>query len=507
VSVSGNQVRSQRLLSWEVPDQLCRKASIASLPNDVLLEIFNSCLYPQNRHSFNSADSSGLDEWHTLVHVCQRWRYVTFASPRRLNLRLQCTNKTPVRKRLGIWPEIPIVVSCHSSSSSSEPLPGVLNIDAALKRVDRVCEINLFGVPKPLLKRFGAMEVSFPALTCLRVSSKPGDRDNHSLPTLPDSFLGESAPRLRLLELDGVPFPAPQKLLLSTTNLITLRLERITGPGYISPEDMVTCLSTLTKLEELALGFLNRLESYRSQTNQTLPPITPIVMPALTSFRFRGHREVLDVLTSQIRYPLLDNVDITLFYQAEFNSTRFREFISRIETLELLQRADILFHDDFVNITLSRPEGPADCRTLKFALLYSKSSHQSLSLSRFCRFSLPPLPALEHLYIHCSFPGGYYCRTPQELDLLRPFASVKDLHLFENAGPRTAHALATLSEANITEVLPSLQNIFLLESKPSETIRIMAQFIFTRSLSGSTISIHFRQGGNWVAKLLREVDN
>ena len=505
--MSGNlQVRLQRLLSWEVTDQLCRKVSIDSLPNDVLLEIFYSCLYPHHRNSFNFADGAGLDEWQTLVHVCQRWRYLTLASPRSLNLRLQCTNKTAVRKMLGVWPEFPIVVSCHSSSSA--PLPGVSNIDAALKCVDRVCEINFFGVPKPLLKRFGAMEVSFPALTCLRLSSKSDDCDNQSLPNLPDSFLGGIAPRLRFFALDGVPFPAPQKLLRSTTNLVTLRLERITYPGFISPEDMVTCLSTLTKLEELALGFrFNRL--YLFQTNQTPPPTptAPTVIPALTSFWFRGHLTYLEDLTSQICHPLLDNVDITLYRQPEFNSSRFREFIRRIETLELLQRADILFHDEFVNITLSRPEGPLRCKTLKFVLPYTSLDHQAMFLSQFCRFSLPPLPALEHLYIQCSFSGGYYTRNTCSLDLLRPFASVKDLHLFEITGPRTANALATLSQESIMDVLPSLQNLFLLESEPSETIRIIAQFIFTRCLFGRSISVHYRQGGNWVAKLLREVDN
>lgn len=430
-----------------------------------------------------------------------------FASPRHLNLRLQCTNKTPVKKRLRIWPEFPIVVSCHSSSNA--PLPGVSNIDAALKCVDRVCEINLFGVPKPLLKRLGAMDVSFPALTCLRLSSKTDDCDLQSLPILPDSFLGGITPRLQSLDLDGVPFPAPRKLLLSTTNLITLRLERITYLGYISPEDMATCLSPLTKLEELALGF--RVEFvrsyYLSQTSRHPLPIPFTILPALTSFWFRGHLEYFETLVSQIRHPLLESVDITLLRQPELGSSRFREFMSRIETLELLQRADIAFQDDSVDITLSPPYGPADCRTLKIRILWGKSDCQPMYLSHFCRVSLPALPTLEHLYIHSSFPGGYYIRTSYSLDLLRPFVSVKDLHVSENAELRVAHALDLLSQESKAEVLPSLKNIFLLGSKPSGTIQMIAQFIFTRSLFGHPISIHYRQGGNWVAKLLREVDN
>lgn len=128
------------------------------------------------------------------------------------------------------------------------------------------------------------MEVSFPALTCLRLSSKSDDCDNQSLPNFPDSFLGGIAPRLRFFALDGVPFPAPQKLLRSTTNLVTLRLERITYPGFISPEDMVTCLSTLTKLEELAFGFrFNRLYLFQTSLPHPLHPLSFLLSPPFGS--------------------------------------------------------------------------------------------------------------------------------------------------------------------------------------------------------------------------------
>jgi hypothetical protein len=51
-----------------------------------------------------------VNEWHTLVHVCRRWRDLVFASPRRLNLRLLCRKDTPVREMLDIWPALPIVI-------------------------------------------------------------------------------------------------------------------------------------------------------------------------------------------------------------------------------------------------------------------------------------------------------------------------------------------------------------------------------------------------------------
>ena len=75
------------------------RVTIGKLPDDVLLEIFDFYL-----------DKALIEAWHTLVHVCQKWRNVVVGSPQRLELRLHCTESTPVRETLGAWPLLPIVV-------------------------------------------------------------------------------------------------------------------------------------------------------------------------------------------------------------------------------------------------------------------------------------------------------------------------------------------------------------------------------------------------------------
>jgi len=70
------------------------------LSDDVLLDIFDFYLDQAGR----------VDAWHTLVHVCQQWRRVVFASPQRLNLRLLCTPKRQATMTLDVWPAIPIVI-------------------------------------------------------------------------------------------------------------------------------------------------------------------------------------------------------------------------------------------------------------------------------------------------------------------------------------------------------------------------------------------------------------
>jgi hypothetical protein len=83
--------------------RLHRNVTIGTLPDEVLLEIF----------SFYMAKSRSMEGWITLVHVCQRWRNVIFASPHHLNLRLLCEDRKPVRELLNIWPALPIVI-CDS---------------------------------------------------------------------------------------------------------------------------------------------------------------------------------------------------------------------------------------------------------------------------------------------------------------------------------------------------------------------------------------------------------
>jgi hypothetical protein len=155
--------------------------------------------------------------------------------------------QTPVKKVLNIWPAIPIAIDTHIPESRQ---PGVTNIITALNQHNRVCNITIWNIPDSLLKIFATMKKPFPALTHLEL-----DSSNKNLPILSSSFLGGSAPRLERLWLWGIPFLGLPKLLLATSDLVNLSLLNIPESGYISPEVMVTSLSSLTRLEDLTLGF------------------------------------------------------------------------------------------------------------------------------------------------------------------------------------------------------------------------------------------------------------
>src|SRR5258708_12815910 len=83
------------------------------LPDDVLLVTFYFYLVKYAKRDKDTC------RWQTLVHVCRRWRSLVFGSPRRLDLKLRCTLKTPARELLDIWPAFPLFIQGHFYKQSN----------------------------------------------------------------------------------------------------------------------------------------------------------------------------------------------------------------------------------------------------------------------------------------------------------------------------------------------------------------------------------------------------
>jgi hypothetical protein len=184
------------------------------LSDDVLVETFYFYVDVDADEDLGLFEESGIGKWITLTHVCRRWRSLVFQSPRRLNLRLLCTPKTPARDALDIWPPFPLIIRDVDDIFDDEP-SSADNIIAALEHNDRVSRIQLdrfsssqFGY----LTDSAEMQKPFPELTDLHLGIYGDDG-----PMLPDSFLGGTAPqRLRSLKLDNVPFRGLPKFLTSS---------------------------------------------------------------------------------------------------------------------------------------------------------------------------------------------------------------------------------------------------------------------------------------------------
>ena len=438
------------------------RVSINMLPDDILLIIFD--FYRADVMNYVGPTCA----WHRLVHVCRRWRHVVFASPVRLGLHIVCTERTPVRELLDIWPPLPIIIRCwlYSTSTSKYPIPSAIAALQVEPR-NRVRQIHLSHLTRPLLDILAmAMQEPYPALTTLELWS-----DDEIAPVLPDTFLGGFAPCLQRISLEGISFPALPKLLFSTVNLVSLLLDKIPPDmtRYMSPQVMATSLSRLTWLKSLRLDFLppGLLPNIHQNPRQK----TRVILPSLTWLEFQGVKQYLEDFVSRIEAPLLDSMDIKFFDQITFDVPQLLLFITYSEKLNSPNEARMKFYCDSVQITLSPPRGTAGNITIQ--VICTVPLWQVSSLAQICNQAIPLLSGVQQLEI-C---GGEYEDSLQEwqdsieiaqwLELFYPFIAVASLHVTENLGPFTASALCEVT-GRAEEVLPALRTLWLEGPEPSE---------------------------------------
>ena len=451
------------------------------LPDDVLLEIFE--FYP---------DKGGYPyraEWIKLAHVCRRWRSVVFQSPRRLNLRLVCTHNTPTMDTLDIWPPLPLVIhDCHIYIKGR---PSSDNVIAALEHNDRVSQICLMNLRRSnygYLVDSAAMQKPFPELTYLELGVLEDEDGVNDGPgsILPDSFLGGTAPRLRSLCFYNIQFRELPKLLLSTTHLVELELDNIPLSGCIPPEVMATSLSALTSLEILHLEFQcppprPALDSRRP------PPLTRSILPSLTEIRFEGASEYLEEIFARIDAPRLDELNI-------FDTPQLFQFISRIPTLRALEKGYVKICPDSIFVGFRSQTSDYDVLTME--IFCRASEWQLSSLEQVCTSSLPPVSTLEDLnFCENRFHPLDRLEDVENalwLELLHPFAAVKNLYISKRFVPRIAPALQELVGGRTTEVLPTLENIFLKFPRSGTPLHEgIEKFVAARLLTSHPVAVSY----------------
>jgi hypothetical protein len=368
------------------------------------------------------------------------------------------------------------------------------NIIPALVCNDRVRQISLMEFKKSDMQYVtdsAAMRKPFPELTNLWLSII--HKIDGPEPIVPGSFLGGTAPRLRKLHLRDIPFPGLPKLLLSTTHLVELELEYIPRSGYFPPEAMATSLSALTSLASFHLHFRYppprpALESRRPPP----PPLTRSILPSLTEVVFKGASEYLEVILARIDALRLDRLDITFFNQIIFDTPQLFQFISRRPTLMAPEKGYIEFSSKAIVVKFSSDESYN--AELSVGIRCTASEWQLSSLEQICTSSLPLVSTLENLYI---LERRYQRPRWQDdventlwLELLHPFAAVKNLYLSKKYIPRIAPALQELVGARTTEVLPTLENIFLRGFQPSGPLQEgIEKFVAARQLISHPVAV------------------
>jgi hypothetical protein len=437
--------------------------SIESIPDDVLLAIFYQ-VRVSNHYEWHL-------NWPKLVHVCRRWRFVIFASPLRLKLQLFCSQKTPVRKLLNIWPTLPLIVKNEYKWSRKDEFENVID---ALEHRDRVQEIKITDPWRPGRDRFwerivAVMQEPFPELTVLHVQSLDG------VLALPNTFLNGSASRLQDLILWAISFPSLPRLLLSTRDLTSLHLFDIPNSGYIPPERMATSLSVLPKLESLIIRFQSPTPDPKRR-NRPLPPQTRSVLPALTSLRFRGISEYLEVLMARIDAPLLkfDDFKIVFFNQLVFDIPQTIRFFGHLDSFRTSRLSLRFYKKEQSSYLHPRPEAvffPSyrppriDASTglnCSWHIMCDTLDWQVFSMAQICSQILSFRSSVESLSINCD----YEIDQPETeidptvwLQLFHSFPSVQRLEITSYLEGSIAAALGGLTRESAADVFPLLHSL------------------------------------------------
>jgi len=457
------------------------------LPDEILLEVFYlACVDDdyKNRYSWKPT-------WERLVHVCRRWRYIVFAAPRRLDLRLIYGGGRSVNRMWDVWPALPIVIRTTSRRFDDN------NIIAAFKHNDRISGIDISYISCGASLKLGEiMQGPYPALTDLQLSSLGNDASGIS-----NSFLGgpQAAPRLRSLDLAGVAFPALPKLLLSSTGLVCLSLWEIPPRGYFSAEAMVDCLSSMMDLEQLRIDFT----CCRPGPRRRQSPPARTVLPVLYSFTFRGLIKHLEDVYAMIVAPLLKYIHLEFSDPVIFDISTISPSIGSKELFRALDQAHMLLNGFTVEITLSSRNGTIGGRLFMLIFKCNDSGWRLQSLtqdhrpfsprSRLAEFDrLNDLPFKDK---YCLYGIRRRIGNARWLELLRLFTSVENLYLSERVAVLAVPAMQELAarEGVATRVLPALQNLFIeghwFLKTPREKASEFEEFFATREVSGCPVSL------------------
>jgi len=463
-----------------------RRVTVEMLPDEVLLEVFDY-------HRLDALDYSLFDpwEWHRLAHVCQRWRSLIFASPRRLDLRLVYTYKRPVGRSLDCWPALPIalwyprLVLWRPLASADED-----NVISALKYSDRIREINLTMTSSLLEKLAALVQEPFPSLEYLRM----GSQEMLGSVVLPNEFLGGSTPRLRQIDLSGTAFPSLPRLLLSTRDLVSLQLDEIPDTGYFSPEALATGLGATPQLKSLKVHFLSPT-AYQDQETPPPPSLDRVVLPALADFQFRGDSEYLEDLVARLSAPLLEKIEIAFFDRLVFDIPQLSQFIDLTQRLgSSPYLTSIWLWERGFSITHYFPH-PSPRGTLRLQISCREFARRMASLTHINKQLFPLVSSVRRLEIEAHRPSSAPAdevNPVQWLELFGLFVSVRRLELTGTLVPSMAAALEQSVEGMGRQVFSALRDIHLRGTAMSRAIE---EFIAARKLSGHLVSVHYAGEG------------
>ena len=238
----------------------------------------------------------------------------------------------------------------------------------------------------------------------------------------------------------------------------------------------------LTSLRQLILI------NHPDHETRHLSPQKRSVLPALTFFEFEGAGKYLEDLVAHIDAPRLIDLKITI--KIHFATPLF-QLVCRTPSFQAPDKAHFAFTPSAVRVTLLSNTGIFSVK-MDNGHPFRMTNLRVFTLARVCASALPIFSTVENFafYEPVDSPSILQWENDIEvthwLELLRPFTTVKSLYLSERCGLHIAPVLQELVEGRMTEVLPSLENLFLSGFRPSGPVHEGIElFVAARQLSVS----------------------
>jgi hypothetical protein len=449
------------------------------LDDDVLSCIFNHYRL-EEENDWN--DHLG---WRKLSHVCRRWRHLVHCSAIRLGMHIRCTNGTPIVGTLDHLPPLPLFIDYQDTTAPITP-QDELAIGHALLLRDRVRHIDLRLPPSILHTFLPLMNEPFSMLEYFFLSC--ANRGDPNL-VLPKALL---APNLRHLSLVGIDIPKRLRFLTSTVSLVTLVLTNIRAPGYFLPRLLAARLQSLPQLEIFSVGFADPIPRPCAQRELSSKRGATVTLPNLKRLAYQGVSAYLECLVAQIRTPLLERLEITLFNQIALELPHLSHFTNIIEGLKL-PIAKVSFGRNTVSVITDHHKLQQYDGGISLHVICRQMDWQIDCAAQICNALIHMLNGVENLRLifydetmPTEWEDGEIDGTTWH-ELLRVFAGVKELHVCPALLQELSRALQVDDVLGSDPgFLPSLQDI-VSEFEGSDAEKLFSSFIGARRIAGNPV--------------------
>ena len=353
-------------------------------------------------------------------------------------------------------PPLPLVID-HINNYPDITTKDEEGILFALRHHDRVRRIRLELSALSLRRLIAAMGKEFPVLEYLFIDPLIYNEIGFTLP------LTFQAPHLRHVVLPNYAVNLGSTFLAAPEGLVTLSLNHIPPTSQLSPNDLLRRVSLMPLLRTLNIHFF--LPATRRDVEEQVlvrPIMSPVTLPNLRWFAFKGVSAYLDALLPWIRAPRLDKLQITFFNQLTFSIPNLQHFIDSAEGLGFTA-ANLRFDENGINLEVYPFKG-IQMYGLYIRVLCPHHDWQVSSAAQITGVLSPLFPSVVDLTLTCgerTQPSEWHTDADsiQWRAVLRSFNNVRTLYVSNGLIEELSGSLQVEDGESPMDLLPELEEL------------------------------------------------